>query len=1148
MYTRIANDRDKIQDCYEFVVVGSGYGGGIAASRLARAGRQICLLERGKEIIPGEFPNTLSQAQQEMQVNATDKHIGSRTGLFDFNVDDDINVLVGCGLGGTSLINANVSLKPEPRVFEDARFPQIIQDEFKQEGSPLNKGYDRAYEMLRPVKTPDKYQFNKIDALKKSAESMGEDHYRLDINVNFEQQSPNHVGVVQPPCTNCGDCVSGCNEGSKNTTLMNYLPDAKNHGAEIYTQMHVEYLERDEDTDEWLVHYQLLNTGREKFDAPTMVVRAKHVILSAGTLGSSKILLRSKQEGLKTSDCLGHHFSGNGDVLGFAYNTNIPINGIGAGTRPVNPSEWQGPCITSVVDMRFRPELDKGMIIEDAVIPGAISKIVPLSFVAAKALMNTPNYGKYREKEQKKAERESLLHGAYTGAVKNSQTYLVMSHDGANGNLEITNKHHLKISWDGVGQKEIFNYINENLSKATKPLKGIYVKNPIWSKAFKKDLVTVHPLGGCVMGETSKEGVTNSKGQVYANTEGTNVYDNLYVMDGAVIPRALGVNPLITISAIAERNINILAEERGWEIDYDLYKYKEVKGNDVPRKVGIQFTETMKGYVDLDGDTDYKKAYKKGKKKDQNFAFTLTVCSDDVEKMIDPKNKEHAAEMIGTVDCPLLSPEPITVTNGVFNLFVDYEPEIDTKRMIYNMDLNTQEGEKYYFSGYKQIHDDFGFDMWKDTTTLFITIRKEKNGDPIVKGILKIKPTDFMKQMTTMKAINASSKMEQMAALAKFGKFFSNSLMDVYGGIFSKDILFNPDCPRTKRELRLCDPEVYDVTTDDSYHIRLTRYNGGTKASVMLAHPFNSCGRLWSVDTIDTNLVEYLYANGYDVWLLDYRLSIDLPYVKEQMNLDQIAQYDFPAATEKIKEVAGVEKVHVVSHCVGSLTAQMAVLKGCKNIGSIAAFQVSLFPESPLQVMLKTELRVPSLLKKIGIGSLDAYTDTDANFWEKVYNRSLKVYGAAWGYDSDSAVYNRLTFMFGPQYEMDNVNELTHSTLHETFGVANMTTYTQLTKMLREERFVDYFGEDTYIPKVENMKDVPVTLIAGGKNQVFKAKNVKNAVKYLNKKNGEGIYKYVIIDDYGHTDCVVGKNAAYDVFPYVLEHLEKYATVTSEVE
>ncbi|MCP4522260.1 MAG: choline dehydrogenase [Cytophagales bacterium] len=1139
MYTRIASDRDKIQAHYEFVVVGSGYGGGIAASRLARAGRQVCLLERGKELIPGEFPETLSKAQQEMQVNATDKHIGSRTGLFDFNVDEDINVLVGCGLGGTSLINANVSLRPEPRVFEDARFPKVLRDEFKEEGSPLQKGYDRAYEMLRPAKAPEEQKFQKVEGLKKSAEFMNEKHYRLDINVNFEQQTPNHVGVVQPPCTNCGDCVSGCNEGSKNTTLMNYLPDAKNHGAEIYTQMHVEYVEKD--GDEWLVHYQPLNTGREKFDAPTMVIRAKHVILSAGTLGSSKILLRSKQEGLKTSGVLGHRFSGNGDVLGFAYNTNMPINGIGAGTRPINPSEWQGPCITSVIDMRFRPDLDHGMIIEDAVIPGAISKIVPMSFATAKALMDTPNYGEDRKKEQNKAERESLLHGAYTGAVKNSQTYLVMSHDGANGNLEITNKHHLRISWDGVGQKEIFDYINDNLAKATEPLEGVYVKNPIWSKAFKKDLITVHPLGGCVMGEDASEGVTNPKGQVYSSEDGTDVYDNLYVMDGAVIPRALGVNPLITISAVAERNIKILAEEKGWDIDYDLYKHKEVKGDATPPKVGIQFTETMKGYVDLDGDVDYKKAYKAGKKKDQNFAFTLTVTSEDVDQMIDPKNKAHNAEMIGTVDCPVLSPEPITVTNGIFNLFVDYEPEIDTKRMIYNMDLNTQEGETYYFSGYKQIHDDFGFDMWKDTTTLFITICKEKGGEPIGKGILKIKPTDFMKQMTTMKAINASSKVEQMAALAKFGKFFSNSLMDVYGGIFSKDILFNPECPRTKRELRLCDPEIFDVTTDDNYHIRLTRYNGGDKASVMLAHPFNSCGRLWNVDTIDTNLVEYLYASGYDVWLLDYRLSIDLPYTKEQMNLDQIAQYDFPAAAKKIKEVAGVEKVHVVSHCVGSLTAQMAVLKGCTDIGSVAAFQVSLFPESPLQVMLKTELRVPTLLKKIGIGSLNAYTDADASFWEKVYNRSLKVYGAAWGYDSDSAVYNRLTFMFGPQYEMKNVNELTNTTLHETFGIANMTTYTQLTKMLREERFVDHYGEDTYIPEVSKMKNVPITLIAGEKNQVFKAKNVEKAVKYLKKENGGDIYKAVIIDGYGHTDCVVGKNAAYDVYPHILEHLEKYA-------
>lgn len=1143
MYIRIANDRDKIKDSYEFVVIGSGYGGGIAASRLSRAGREVCLLERGKEISLGDYPETFSEAQAEMQINATDKHIGSRTGLFDFNVDDDINVLVGCGLGGTSLINANVSIKPENRVFEDARFPQILQDEFKQEDSPLQKGYERAYEMLRPIKTPDKYQFDKIDALKKSADHLKEEHYRLPINVNFDEQKNNHVGVFQPACTNCGDCVSGCNEGSKNTTLMNYLPDAKNHGAEIYTQMHVEYVQREGDV--WLVHYQPLNTGREKFDASAMVIRAKHVILAAGTLGSSKILLRSKQEGLKTSAMLGQHFSGNGDVLGFAYNTEVSINGVGAGTHAVNPSEWQGPCITSVVDMRNRENLDNGMIIEDAVIPGAISKIMPLSFVLARKLMNTENTAEDRKKEQRKAERKSLIHGAYTGAVKNTQTYLVMSHDGSDGELKMTNKHHLEISWKGVGREKQFTYINDKLAEATVPLKGIYVKNPTWTKLFKKDLVTVHPLGGCVMGEDAKVGVTNHKGQVFSDVIGTAVYDNLYVMDGAVIPRSLGVNPLITISAVAERNIQILAEERGWEIDYALYKHKEVKGTTEPLKVGVQFTETMKGFVSLDEVDNYEKAYKEGKKKEQSFEFTLTVTSDDVKEMVNPKNKAHNAEMIGTVDCPILSKESLTVTNGKFNLFMDYEPEIETKRMIYEMDLHTQTGESYYFEGYKEIQDNKGFDLWKDTTTLFITLRKEKDGLVIGKGILKIKPADFLTQMTTMKAINASSKTEKIKALATFGKFFGSSLVDIYGGIFSKDVLFNPEAaPRKKRELRLSEPEIFDLVTPDNFHIRLTRYKGGEKGAVMLAHPFNSCGRLWNIDTVDTNVVEYLFANEYDVWLLDYRLSIDLPYTKVPMTLDQIAEFDFPTATQKIKEITG-EKVHVISHCVGSLTAQMAVLKGCQDIASIAAFQVSIFPTSPFQVMFKTYLRVPSLLQNAGIDYINAYTDSGRGFGGKLFNGLVKIYGMIWGYDSNNPVYNRLTFMFGPQYEFKNVNDLTHSTLHETFGIANMNTYTQLTKMLRKKRFVDFEGKDTYLPNIANMK-IPVTLIAGEKNQVFQAKNIEKAIDYLKAKNGKENYKAVIVKGYGHTDCLVGKNASHDVYPHLLEHLEKFAKVPVE--
>src|SRR5208282_1001942 len=115
----------------------------------------------------------------------------------------------------------------------------------------------------------------------------------------------------------------------------------------------------------WLVHYEVLGVGREKFKAPDATVAADVLILGAGSLGSTEILLRSKARGLALSDQVGERFTGNGDTLAFAYNTDQVINGVGWGHHPQGEIPPVGPCITSVIDLRHQKVLDDGMVIEE---------------------------------------------------------------------------------------------------------------------------------------------------------------------------------------------------------------------------------------------------------------------------------------------------------------------------------------------------------------------------------------------------------------------------------------------------------------------------------------------------------------------------------------------------------------------------------------------------------------------------------------------------------------------------------------------------------------------------------------------------------------------------------------------------------------
>lgn len=775
---RLSKPITALRSHYNFIIIGSGYGGSIAASRLSRAGLQVCLLEKGKEFRPGEYPWDLDDAAKEMQVNTDKKHIGNETGLYEFYMGKEMTVFKGCGLGGTSNVNANVSIEPESRVFEDIRWPDAIRTNMQ----PLKDGFEKARKMLKPTPYPEGKsgypELAKTIGMKTSAAAMKEEFRYLDINVNFEYDNqPNHVGVEQKKCNNCGDCVTGCNHHAKNTLIMNYLPDAINHGAEIFCEVGVQYVERK--NNKWLVYFNLYNVGREKFDAPPLCITADNVILSAGALGSTEILLRSRTKGLNVSPALGKQFTGNGDVLGFGYNNDVKVNGIGLGKHyDDEDKEPVGPCITSIIDMRNKEVLEDGMTLEEGSIPGPIAPLLTSVFISLSRFMGKDTDDGHQDwVAEKKREGVSVLKGPYRGALNNTQVYLVMTHDDGNGTMHL-DKDRLEISWPEVGRQSVFKKVNGKLHEATIALGGTYMPNPQWNKLMKYDMVTVHPLGGCVMGDDAAKSVTNHVGQVYRNDSGNDLHEGLYVMDGAIIPRPLGTNPLLTISALAERNSQLIIEANQKTLSYDFHPVAKspLKENEA----GVSFTETMRGFISLNEKSDYKKAYNEGQNNDLPFDFTLTIQSQDVEAFDVDSN--HKAELIGTVNCPALSKHPITAIDGVFNLFVNDDANGKVKLMKYGMKLNTYEGASFYFFGFKEIKDDKGFDMWSDTTTLFITVYEGSDDQSPVKGkgILKIAIGDFMKQLQTMKAINADTTKESISAVAKFGKLFAGEVWETY--------------------------------------------------------------------------------------------------------------------------------------------------------------------------------------------------------------------------------------------------------------------------------------------------------------------------------------------------------------------------------
>ncbi|HSZ38620.1 MAG TPA: GMC oxidoreductase [Trebonia sp.] len=1057
--------------------------------------------------------------------------------MFDFHVGPDITVVSGCGLGGTSLINANVALEPGDPVFADARWPEPLRDH----PEVLRPFLGRAREMLGSSPyPPDWPSLPKLRVLEEAAEGLGREVIRPDINVTFADGA-NAAGVRQSACTLCGDCCSGCNYGAKNTVLMNYLPDAHAHGAHIFTEVAVRSVARSGGT--WRVDFTLADDP----GAPSRSVTADVVVLAAGTLGTAQILLRSREFGLPVSGRLGEGFSANGDVLAFAYDTDDAVRGLGLGKHVPREQTLVGPAITGMIDLRGNGSAPNPLIIEDGAIPGALAAVVPLVLSAASNGIPEPAARRLRE-------LAGIPFGSYRGPVGRTLTYLVMSTDDAGGRLVLENDQ-VHVVWPEAGQQPAFTRDNDVLATATRALHGTETPDPLWAWTNGRSLITVHPLGGCAMADDADGGVVDHKGRVF-DPDGGGVHDGLYVCDGSVIPCSLDVNPLLTISAIAERTAAIMIEDRKWAPAAGPESPSPAPVLAPPR-VRLEFAERMAGFVAIGGSDGYADGFDRGRRDGARVELDVTISYDDIHAVLD--DPRRPARISGEVRAAALSAHPLTVTEGRFTLFDPDPSRVETWRMRYRMTLRSADGRTYLFDGHKELRESGGArHAWSETTTLYTTIRAERPGgapgDGAAEGgtaeggtgILHLKPADLARLIggITVEGVPGHKQREYRRA---FLELFADELVHVYGGVLDEPADF-PSAPRAAPRVR--EPGQPDGTWwcgggrrwhagdkpgDDAF-LRLTRYHAGDKGPVMLASGFGMSSHSFLTPTISQNLTEFLAERGYDVWLFDCRAGIDLPSSGTQFTIDDIARVDWPVAVRKVLDETGRDDLQVFGHCVGSGSLQMAILAGLEGVRAAVCAQFPMHLVTSPFDLAKSRLHTAGIFRRLGAGGLAP--DTRGSVPDELLDAALRTLPMPAEERCGEAVCRWINAIYGLTHRHAQLNEPTHRALNGMFGFGNVESLEHLSLMMRRGLAVTHTGGEEYFAHPERFARTSLLLLQGTQNYIFRPAGTLRTLRWLQRGNPRGDYHRELLHGYAHLDAIVGSRAATDVYPRIADFLD----------
>src|SRR6476660_5821526 len=325
---------------YDAVVIGSGYGGGVAASRLARMGLRLAVLEQGRHWRPGDFPITAKARRKATRLTGRAPKLGDPTGLYYLSFGKGLTVFGASGLGGGSLINAGVTLRPDLGRLRKAGWPDAVVGD-----GLLLEGLARAETMLGVAPVPGPERFAKLTGMRRLADASGRSVQWSPMTISHKP-GPNVAGVMQYACRHCGDCWSGCNVGAKNTVGITYIGDAVDHGAAVFCQARAQSLSKTESG--WKILVQDLSKA-----SASRPIEAPLVVLAAGTMGTHELLLRAQQRGLALSAKLGESFSANGDDMVFADAHAEPVNAIATGFPPQAPRGTApvGPHSMALIDL-----------------------------------------------------------------------------------------------------------------------------------------------------------------------------------------------------------------------------------------------------------------------------------------------------------------------------------------------------------------------------------------------------------------------------------------------------------------------------------------------------------------------------------------------------------------------------------------------------------------------------------------------------------------------------------------------------------------------------------------------------------------------------------------------------------------------------